>query len=98
MSKSTDQLLAETRRTFTQLAQDQGVSVPTVWRWGSRGIRGHVLESFNVGMKRFTTVEAFGRWIAKINGEAVTSRTNRQREREQNADRKAARDAGLLPA
>ena len=93
---TTDQLLSETRITFAQLAQDQNVSVQTVWRWATRGIRGHVLESLNVGAKKFTTVESFGRWVARINGEAVQSRTSRQRENDRKAARKSL--AGVLPA
>ena len=68
MTTDLDRLLAETRITFTQLAQEQDVSVPTIWRFAGRGIRGHVLESFNLGVKRFTTREAFSRWMAAING------------------------------
>jgi hypothetical protein len=77
----TDQLLREERISLTTLAQEQSVSVPTAWRWAQRGNRGHVLETISVGGRKFTTREAFARWIARINGEPVRTETPRQRER-----------------
>jgi hypothetical protein len=84
-------LLRETRITLTRLAQEQNVSVPTCWRWTQRGIKKHVLASFSCGGRKFTTREAFQRWIAAINGEPVVSgETPRQRERAiQRAERRA---------
>jgi hypothetical protein len=93
---NSDRLLTETRMTFAQLAQEQDVSLPTCWRWSSRGIKGHVLESFSVGIKKFTTREAFERWIARINGEPIPSRSNRQCEREKMAAKRNLHEAGLI--
>jgi len=74
-------MLAEQRLSLTELAREQGVSVPTAWRWATRGIRGTKLETLHVGARRFTTREAFSRWIAatQVGGPlAPTSRSSRQ--------------------
>lgn len=93
---TTQHLLAESRISFTQLAKEQDVAVPTVWRWASRGIKGHVLESFSLGIKKFTTREAFARFIAGINGEPIPSRSNRAAEKDKRAARKRLVAAGLI--
>lgn len=80
MAVSIDRLLSETRLSFTQLAQEQNVATQTVWRWATRGIKGHVLESFNLGAKKRTTREAFSRWEAAINGAPIPRRPNRKSE------------------
>jgi hypothetical protein len=74
-------LIAESRISLTVLAHERDVSLSTAWRWCLRGIRGHQLESFSVGGRKFTTREAFGRWLALTNGERVVAgQTPRQRE------------------
>lgn len=64
-------LIAESRIPLHQLAQEQSVSLSTCWRWCHRGIRGHVLESINIGGRKFTTREAFARFVVRTNGERV---------------------------
>lgn len=91
-----EQLLHETRIAFTQLAQEQNISIPTVWRWAQRGIRGHVLESFSVGNRKFTTREAFSRFIAVTNAQPSQCRTNRQHAADQRKAHNELRKAGLL--
>lgn len=79
----TSNLLTETKIRLNLLAHEQDVALSTCWRWCIRGIRGIRLESFNVGAKKFTTREAFVRWVALTNGEsAVAGTTPRQRERD----------------
>ena len=77
-------LLSEQRLTLNQLAKQEGVNPSTVWRWSLRGVRGVKLETFSVGARRFTTIEAFGRFVdgttAVAQGEQPQARTNRQRE------------------
>lgn len=76
-------LLTETRVSLTKLAREQHVHVSTVWRWALRGVRGHRLESFSLGGRRYTTREAFERFIARTNGERLpASQTPRQRQRD----------------
>lgn len=71
------------RLSLQQLARREGIHLSTAWRWCLRGIRGHKLESFNIGAKKFTTEGAYARWLAAINGEAITKGvTPRQRERD----------------
>ena len=56
-------LLAEQRVALTELAHPQRVSSSTVWRWTMRGLRGVRLETYSIGGRRFTTREAFDRFI-----------------------------------
>lgn len=78
-------LLKEKRLTLTELAREQNVSMPTAWRWSMKGARGVKLETMQIGGRRYTTQEAFQRFVergtAAANGGSVTSatRTNRQR-------------------
>ncbi len=65
-------LLTEPRISFTDLARREGVHMSTAWRWARRGCKGHTLESFSVGGKKFTTVPAYERWIAKLSGKEDT--------------------------
>jgi hypothetical protein len=75
------ELLSEARISLTALAREQRVAVSTVWRWALRGVRGHRLECIHLGGRRYTTREAFARFIARTNGERVVSgQTPRQRE------------------
>jgi hypothetical protein len=80
-------LLDEQRLSLAALARREGVAVSTIWRWTLRGCRGVKLESFSIGAKRFTTAEAFGRFVAATTAIAQgdpapspTARTDRQRE------------------
>jgi hypothetical protein len=77
-------LLQEQRLSLTQLARHEGVSVSTVWRWARCGVRGAVLESFNVGGRKFTTREAFRRFVerttAAVSAESARALTNNQRD------------------
>ncbi len=92
----TETLIAETRISFNVLAQEQDVSIPTVWRWSQRGIRGHVLESFSVGGRKFTTREAFQRFISRTNGERIVNgETPRQRERAIKQAERRAEELGV---
>ncbi|QDT74837.1 DUF1580 domain-containing protein [Lacipirellula limnantheis] len=77
--------LKERRLSLTELARQEGVSVPTPWRWSNRGVKGVVLETFSIGGRRYTTQEAFQRFVERSTAAAtgVTApgpRTNRQRE------------------
>lgn len=46
---------------------DRRISTSTTARWMTRGVRGVVLESFLIGGRRYTTREAFDRFLAAIN-------------------------------
>jgi len=76
-------LLAEKRLSVSGLARQQGVNPSTVWRWIQRGIRGAKLETISVGGRRYTTQQAFARFVeattAAANGERPKARTSRQR-------------------
>lgn len=76
--------LNETRISFTKLARRENVHPSTIWRWTGRGVAGVKLEFFIVGGRRFTTLEAFARFVeattAAANGAAPVTRTNRQRD------------------
>ena len=94
-------LLEEKRLNLTQAAHKLGVNISTAWRFALHGVRGVKLETFSVGVKRFTTEESITRFIeactAAANGESTTSepRTPKQRERDiQQAERELDR-AGI---
>lgn len=90
-------LLSEQRLTLIQLAKQEDVNTSTIWRWSLRGVRGVTLETFSVGARRFTTVEAFARFVQATTAVAqgtqkslVRSETNRESEA-----RSTRTDAGL---
>ena len=56
-------LLAERRLSLHDLARSEGVNPATVRRWCLLGCRGAKLESFTIGLRRFTTHEAFVRFV-----------------------------------
>lgn len=68
-----ERLLSESRITLQEVANihTRGVDVSTVRRWCTRGVRGVTLESFVEGGERFTTSEAYERFIRRQNGEDV---------------------------
>lgn len=41
-------------------------SVPTLWRWALRGLRGVRLETIKVGGRRYTTFEAIDRFASRL--------------------------------
>ncbi len=64
-------LLEERRLSLTELAQREGVNATTIWRWTLRGVRGGIrLESFIVGGRRYTTEQAFTRFVERITAAA----------------------------
>lgn len=66
-------LLKETRLALAVLAEREDASFSTIFRWTTRGVNGIRLESFMVGHRRFTTEEAFLRFIDRLNPEVVES-------------------------
>jgi len=94
-------LLSENRVSMTQLARQMGVTIPTIWRWRQRGIRGIKLETFLIGGRRFTTTEAHRRFVeattAAADGPArpTTARTSRQRQRAIEEAERALDAAGI---
>jgi hypothetical protein len=89
-------LLSETRISLNQLAREQGVSLSTSWRWTLRGIRGYRLESLNVGGRKFTTREAFARFVASTNGDPTPVQMSVQREAQRRLAKRELQEAGLL--
>lgn len=78
-------LLTEERISVAKLARREKKSPVTVWRWTTRGVRGVKLETYCVGNRRYTTEEAWGRFVerttAAANGEPIPARTVRERSR-----------------
>jgi transposase len=60
-------LLREDRLLLARLAEREGVSFSAVYRWVKRGVNGVHLESFMVGHRRFTTEQAFVRFVSRLN-------------------------------
>lgn len=79
-------LLAETRSSMTELARQLGVTIPTIWRWRQRGVRGVRLETYMLGGRRYSTQEAHRRFVEATTlaadgpQPATTARTSRQRQ------------------
>lgn len=48
----------------------RGISVPTVWRWCSRGIKGVRLETTMIGGTRMTSREAVARFFERLTAAA----------------------------
>jgi len=92
-------LLKEQRLSLTELAHQEGVSPPTTWRWAMRGTKGIKLESFRVGGRRFTTQEAFARFVeqstAVANGKQPKARTNLQQQDTNDRDERELDRAGI---
>lgn len=57
-------LMREKRISLSALSRREQVSIPTSWRWATRGCRGVKLETITIGGRRFTTEEAFERFAA----------------------------------
>lgn len=79
-------ILQEQKLTLTEAARRVGVNPSTCWRWALNGVRGCKLETFSIGVQRFTTFEALERFIAGTTAAASNSpmpsvsRTPRQRD------------------
>ncbi len=76
-------LIREATDSHSRSAQVRCESFSTTWRWALHGVRGVRLETYSVGVQRFTTQEAIERFVqattAVANGEQPKPRTNRQR-------------------
>jgi len=83
------QLLREQRISLSGLAKEEDISTPTAWRWAQRGIKGTRLETFSVGGRRFTTREAFQRFVEKISraSSCAIGLPNPRTRRQEEADR-----------
>jgi Protein of unknown function (DUF1580) len=52
----------------------------TIWRWATRGVRGHKLETLVIGGRRYTTPGRISAFLARLNrGEAKSSSTTATR-------------------
>ena len=49
----------------------KAISTSTLWRWANVGIRGHVLETILIGGQRYSSPQAFRRFVAAGNREKV---------------------------
>ena len=90
-----EKMLHETRISITDLAREQDVSVPTAWRWCTKGVRNCVLASFSCGGRKYTTREAFARWISALNGEPIRSETPQQYEQQLERAERRAQELGV---
>ena len=93
-------VLADSRLSFSAAARHAGVSLPTIWRWALRGVRGAVLESACLGGKRYTSLEALEHFAAATTSAALgtpppASRTTAQRQRDIAAAERDLAAAGI---
>ena len=56
-------LQAEARLSLTALAKRERMNASTVWRWAQKGVRGVRLETYVLGGRRYTTDDAYLRFI-----------------------------------
>lgn len=89
-------LFSEDRVSLTALACELNVSTSTCWRWTQRGIRGHRLEAYSLGGRRYTTRQAVMRFLARLNGEVgVFIKPPPSRKRQIEAAEKRAEQMGV---
>jgi hypothetical protein len=67
--------LAEAARRLPRLRAGRPVHTATLWRWARHGLRGVRLETIRVGGTTCTSVEALGRFFARLNGSGVAPPT-----------------------
>ena len=61
-------LLSEARLSLVQLARRERIGLATICRWTDQGIGGIRLETFKIGRRKFTTIQAFERFVGATNG------------------------------
>jgi hypothetical protein len=71
-------------------------SVATVWRWAQRGIRGVTLETVVIGGRRYTSHEAFGRFMHALNAPPTKASPTPSRLRERQKAQAAERATRLF--
>jgi hypothetical protein len=72
----------------------RSVSAATMWRWAQKGVRGIRLETLRVGGRRYSSVEAYERFLVRLNEPAGAKPDvpSRQRADELNAATRRADD------
>lgn len=78
----------------------KGVNPSTLWRWGTKGVRGIKLDMVMIGGIWHTSDEAVQRFVAAItaaaaNGEQAPVRTNKQREKAIAAAERELAESGI---
>ncbi|MBM4005805.1 MAG: DUF1580 domain-containing protein [Planctomycetes bacterium] len=76
MSGSTTHLGLSGRHSINKLARREGVAAATVWRWITRGVRGHKLLSVRVGGRRYIRDCDWEEFHATMNEDLDKSRTS----------------------
>lgn len=93
-----NELSPETRISLSALAKTQGIHTATVWRWCTKGVKGITLESVAIGGRRFTTSQAFQRFVQATNSASPAAQipaTPHQRQQAIKAAEKALAQAGF---
>ncbi len=77
-------------------AERLGIDLSTAWRWVLKGTRGNKLESFKIGSKRMTSVEAVERFVARSNAaQPAPASTTTQRKKSIAAAERVLAQAGI---
>ncbi|QEG35256.1 DUF1580 domain-containing protein [Bythopirellula goksoeyrii] len=71
-------ILQEKQLTLPQAAKQLGVNPSTVWRWTLSGVRGCKLQTISIGVKRYTSQEAIGRFVERTTAAAPGASSNLQ--------------------
>jgi len=61
-------LMTENRLTFAEAGETCRVHSNTVFNWAKLGVDGVTLEHYRIGGRYYTSVEAVGRFNAKLEG------------------------------
>jgi hypothetical protein len=96
--------LTEELWTLDQAAEFAKVNHSNIYAWTTKGVRGCILESVQIGAKRFTSKQAMGRFIAAQNSPAKLKelsqktpafiRSMKQRKQEAKASSEKLKKAG----
>src|SRR3954452_1213428 len=86
--------LTKAARRLPRLRNDRPVNVSTVWRWATKGLRGHRLETAMVGGVRVTSDEALREFFASVNGQG--SQTTMSKATTSRRDESVARELDRL--
>ncbi len=80
---------------FVPRRHGKPLSIPTLWRWVGKGVRGVRLETTMVGGVRMTSRDAWERFLAQLNPTRLSAGVSPRRERRSDRVERELKAAGL---